>query len=203
MRLTILLAAVMFLGGCGAFRRAKAPPPPGPTPVRIPDQVANLEPAPPPKNLPAPPPIGADANANPATANALGLPETPAVGPPQPAKAKDPPPKRVAAPPVVASSVPVPETRVPEAPAYRLGELRTADEREKLRKEAEQLIGQCAAALTSAEGRSLTPAQTEILSRVRTFAQQARETMDKDPAEAKNLAVKGRTFADALLAELK
>ena len=45
--------------------------------------------------------------------------------------------------------------------------------------------------------------QTEMVVRVRSFAQQARETMDKDPGEARNFAAKGRTFAEALLAELK
>lgn len=203
MRLTIFLATVLMLGGCGAFRRAKAPPPPGPTPVRIPDQVASLEPAPAPKNLPAPPAIeGATANAKPVATNGLGLPATPTAGPPEPVNPVKPPVKRAAAPPVVAAPATV-EAPVPEAPAYRLGELRTPEEKEKLRRQTEQLIGECAAALTAAEGRSLTAAQSEMVSRVRTFAQQARETLDKDPGEARNFAAKGRSFAEALLAELK
>jgi len=45
--------------------------------------------------------------------------------------------------------------------------------------------------------------QTEMVSRVKTFTQQARETLEKDPGEAKEFAAKGRTFAEALLAELK
>jgi hypothetical protein len=206
MRLTMLLAVALFLGGCGGFpfRRAKTPPPPGPTPVRIPDQVASLEPAPAPKNLPAPPAISAStANTKTASPNAVGVPATPTAGPPRPVKAKAPPVKRAAvAPPPVPPPAAV-ETPVPEAPAFRLGELRTADEKEKLRKQTEQMIGQCAAALTAAEGRSLTSMQTEMVSRVRTFTQQARETLDKDPGEARNFAAKGRTFAEALLAELK
>jgi hypothetical protein len=90
-----------------------------------------------------------------------------------------------------------------EAPPFRLGELRTADEKEKLRREAEQYIGQCAAALSAAEGRQLSAMQTEMVARIRTFSQQARDTMDKDLGEARNFAAKGRTVAEALLAELR
>ena len=206
MRLTMLLAAVLLLGGCAGlpFRRAKTPPPPGPTPVRIPDQVASLEPAPAPKNLPPPPAISTTtASTKPASPNAVGVPSTPTAGPPRPPKTKAAPVRRAAAPPPVVAPPVVVETPAPEAPAYRLGELRTADEKEKLRKQTEQMIGQCAAALTAAEGRSLTAMQTEMVSRVKTFSQQARETLDKDPDEARNFAAKGRTFAEALLAELK
>ena len=204
MRLTVFLAAVLMFGGCGVFRRAKAPPPPGPTPARIPDQVASLEPAPPPKNLPAPPPIGGgSAVAKPAATKTVGLPSTPTEGPPPIVKPKKPPVKRAAAPPPVVTAPPPVETPAPETPLYRLGELRTPEEKEKLLRQTEQLIGQCTAALTAVEGRTLTAMQTEMVSRVRTFAQQARETMDKDPGEARNFAAKGKTFAEALLAELK
>ena len=204
MRLTVLLAAVLVLGGCGVFRRAKAPPPPGPTPARIPDQVASLEPAPPPKNLPAPPAIGGGAaDAKAATAKTVGLPATPTAGPPQTVKPKKPPVRRAAAPPPVVAAPPQVESPAPETPLYRLGELRTPEEKEKLVRQTEQLIGQCLAALTAVEGRTLTPMQTEMVVRVRSFAQQARETIDKDPGEARNFAAKGRTFAEALLAELK
>lgn len=206
MRLTMLLAAVLILGGCAGlpFRRAKTPPPPGPTPVRIPDQVASLEPAPAPKNLPAPPVIGATAaSTKPASPNEVGVPATPTAGPPRPAKTKAPQVRRAAAPPPVVAAPAAVGTPVPETPTYRLGELRSADEKEKLRKQTEQMIGQCAAALSAAEGRSLTAMQTEMVSRVKTFSQQARETLEKDPGEARNFAAKGRTFAEALLAELK
>ncbi len=95
------------------------------------------------------------------------------------------------------------EATAAELPAYRLGELRTAEEKERLRRETDGLIRQCAAALSAAEGRVLTAVQAEMVNRVRTFAQQARETMETDPGEARNFAAKGRTFAEALLAELK
>jgi len=209
MRLNLVLAGILFLGGCTGipFRRAKTPPPPpGPTPVRIPDQVGNLEPAPPPKNLPTPPAISTAASTaatKTETASTVGVPSTPTAGPPRPAKPKAAAVKRAPAPPIAAAPAPV-EAPAPEtAPAFRLGELLSADEKEKLRRQTEQLIGQCAAALSAAEGRTLTAMQTEMVSRVKTFTQQARETLEKDPGEAKEFAAKGRTFAEALLAELK
>jgi hypothetical protein len=203
MRLSAYLTFVLLIGGCGPFRRANAPPPPpGPMPVRIPDQVTSLEPAPPPKNLPPPPAIGTPAVAGkPApAATALGLPSTPTAGPPRPARKKRRA-KRVAPPPppVVAE---VPE-EAPSAPAFRLGELRSTEEKEQLRRQTEQLMAVCNAALVAAEGRTLAPMQLELVGRVRTFSQQARNVIDQDPAEARNLASKGKTFAEALLAELK
>jgi hypothetical protein len=197
-----LIVALLLVGGCGPFRRAKTPPPPGPTPARIPDQVTSLEPAPAPQNLPPPPAIGSGTvAAKPTETKAVGLPKTPDAAPPVVERPMPPPVKKPpAAPPVVAA---VPETVEPPAPTYRLGELRTADEKEKLRRQTEQLIAQCTAALAATEGRSLTPTQTEMVSRVRIFAQQAKDSLEKDPGEAKNFAAKGRTFAEALLAELR
>lgn len=65
------------------------------------------------------------------------------------------------------------------------------------------MIGICSAALAAAEGRALTAMQSEIANRVRTFSQQARDALESDPGEARNFASKGKTFADALLAELR
>jgi len=205
MRMTLFLAAVMLIAGCGPFRRAKTPPPPGPTPARIPDQVASIAPAPPPRNLPTPPAIGGGTAAvKPAPPDTLGLSTTPTVGPPRPVRPKKAPAKRAATPPpAVAAPATPPVEASPEPLPYRLGELRSADEKAKLRRQTERLIGECTAALTAAEGRSLTTMQTEMVGRVKSFTQQAREAMNKDPGEAKNFAAKGRTFAEALLAELK
>jgi hypothetical protein len=138
--------------------------------------------------------------AKPTQTKAVGLPKTPNAAPPVREPPTPPPIKKPTAPPVVATA---PAPVEPPAPTYRLGELRTADEKEKLRRQTEQLIAQCTAALEATEGRSLTPTQAEMVSRVRVFTQQAKESMEKDPGEAKNFAAKGRTFAEALLAELK
>ncbi|MBI2687645.1 MAG: hypothetical protein HYX27_15145 [Acidobacteria bacterium] len=206
MQLRVLLAAVMLLSGCihlPFYRRAKAPPPPpGPIPVRIPDQVASVEPAPPPKSLPAPPAISAPAPDTKPTATAeMSIPQTPTSPPPRAAK-----PKKTthrSAMPTPAQAGPAQAEEAPPAPPYRLGELRSPGEKATLRKQTEQLIESCNGAFSAAEGRSLTGTQAEMLSRVRSFAQQAREVLDKDPGEARSLALKARTFAEALLAELK
>jgi hypothetical protein len=201
MRLTALLSAVLALSGCGwmPMRRAKAPPPPpGPVPVRLPDQISTAE-APPPTNLPAPPAVGeAKTDTDPSEVAVKAIPEVPTQAPPRP--------KRRRTAPKIVAEAPA-ETRVeepaPAEPPFRLGELRSATEREELRRQTEQMLGTCAAALALAEGRMLNGMQTEMVNRVRNFSQQAREAMEKDPAGARSLAAKGRTFADALLAELR
>jgi hypothetical protein len=197
----VWLAGLVLMAGCGPFRRAQVPPPPGPTPVRIPEQVTSMEPAPPPKNLPAPPPVeGLAVEAKPATA--LGLPGTPTAGPPKVAKVRRPA-KRKAVAVKPAAPAPVAEEPAPAAPPYRLGELRSAEETARLRRQTERLLARCAEALGAVEGRSLTGKQSELMGRVKAFAQQAKDVLDKDPGEARGFAAKGRTFAEALLAELK
>jgi hypothetical protein len=187
---------------CGPFRTAKAPlPPPTPMPARIPDQISNTEPAPPPKNLPPPPVIANHPDARPAPTAQMSIPATPTAPPPRPVKKKQNKRVAVAPPPPAASAEPVVEPSAP--PAYRLGQLRTPEQREQLRKQTEDLIGVCSAALSAAEGRQLTAMQSEMANRVRAFSQQALQTLETDPGEARNFATKGKTFAEALLAELK
>lgn len=201
MRLTLLLSTLLLATGCGPFRTAKAPlPPPTPMPARIPDQITNTEPAPPPKNLPPPPAIANHPDARPAPTAQMSIPATPTAPPPRPVKKKKQA-KRVAVAPPAASTETVVEPSAP--PAYRLGQLRTPEQREQLRKQTVDLIGVCSAALSAAEGRRLTSMQTEMVNRVRAFSQQAKETLETDPGEARNFATKGKTFAEALLAELK
>lgn len=203
MRLTLLVSALLLGSSCGPFRQAKAPlPPPTPMPARIPDQISSTEPAPPPKNLPPPPPIATHPDTRPAPTAQMSIPTTPTAPPPRPARQKKAAKRAAAPPPPVAAT---PETAVePSAPpAYRLGQLHTPEQRERLRKQTEDLLGVCTAAISAAEGRQLTAMQAEIANRVRAFSQQARDTLEKDPGEARNFASKGKTFADALLAELK
>lgn len=203
MRALVVMCLLMTGCGVGPLRRASAPPPPpGPTPVRIPE-VTSTDPAPPPRNLPPPPPIATPRpDAKPGEAAVLALPKTPNAKPPRP-----PRPRRAAAKPVAPPPPPmeaaVAAEPVPVAPAYRLGELRPQEEREKLRRQSDHLLNICARALAAAEGRTLTAEQNEMANRIRGFAQQARESMDRDPEEARNLAAKGKSFADSLLAELK
>jgi len=207
MRLTGVLALVLTLSSCGMpfMGRAKAPPPPpGPTPARIPDQVdvaATAKPGT--STLPTPPALATELpdTAGPATASQVSIPKAP---PPRTARQKRVA-KRAPAPisTVESSEAPAAPAATAPPPVYRLGELRSPVEKEKLRQQSEQLLGVCSAALAAADGKSLTTAQTEMVNRVKMFAQQAREAMDKDPGEARSFAAKGKTFAEALLAELK
>ena len=197
MRLTLLLSALLLGSSCGPFRHAKAPlPPPTPMPARIPDQISSTEPAPPPKNLPPPPPIAAHPDTRPAPTAQMSIPTPPTAPPPRPARQKKAVKRAAVPPPVTAAEPSAP-------PAYRLGQLHTPEQRERLRKQTEDLLGVCTAAISATEGRQLTAMQTEIANRVRAFSQQARDTLETDPGEARNFASKGKTFADALLAELK
>jgi len=166
--------------------------------------VTSTEPAPPPKNLPQPPTIATPRpDAKPGEAAVLALPKTPNVKPPRPPRTKRAAAKPAPAqPPAPVEAAPAPEAP-PAAPAYRLGELRPHEEREKLRRQCDHMLSACAKALAAAEGRTLTPEQSEMVNRIRGFAQQARESLERDPAEARNLAAKGKSFADSLLAELK
>lgn len=201
MRLTLVFCAALLVTGCGPFRRANTPlPPPTPMPARIPDQVSNTEPAPPPKNLPPPPAIANHPDTRPAPTAQMSIPATPTAPPPRPARPKKAV-KRVAKAQLPPAAEPAVEPAAP--PAYRLGQLRTPEEREQLRKQAEDMIGVCGAALSAAEGRQLTAMQSEMVNRVRAFSQQARDTLEKDPGEARDFANKGKTFAEALLAELR
>jgi hypothetical protein len=201
MRLTALLSAVLALSGCGLgpLWRAKAPPPPpGPVPVRLPDEISTAE-APPPTNLPAPPAVGEPKpDAAPAEVAVKAIPDVPRQAPPRTRRRKTVP--------KVAAEAPA-ENRTEEPvlvePPFRLGGLLSAAEKDELRRQTEQMLGTCAAALAMAEGRALNGMQAELVNRVRSFSQQAREVQEKDPAGARSLAAKGRTFADALLAELR
>jgi hypothetical protein len=177
-------------------------------PARIPDQLSSTEPAPAPKNLPQPPPIAAPGpDTRPAATAQMSIPKTPNLPPPRAARTKRAAKKAAPVAAAVNASTP-PTASVEQAeekppPVYRLGELRSPEEKAKLRNQAEWMIGVCNSALTAAEGKTLTASQAELATRVRTFAQQAKETLDKDPGEARGFAAKGRTFAEALLAELK
>lgn len=203
MRLTLFLAAMLTLGGCGPFRRAKAPPPPpGPIPARIPDQLSSVEAATGTTSLPPPPAIATSVGDHKPETETVGLPARPPAAPPRPAqRARRTRP--VAPVPVPVQTEATPEEPMPAAPTYRLGELRKPEEVEQLRQQTEQLLERCAAALAVAEGKRLTPMQTEMVNRVRLFTAQAREALERDAGEARSFAAKGRTFADALLAELK
>lgn len=200
MKSLILIIAALALGtSCGPFRRAKAPvpPPTRPVPARIPE-VANTEKAPPPRNLPAPPAIPTPEVESTAV---VGIPTTPNAPPrKEPAVARRRSPV-TATPQGEGSEKPL-EAPGP-APPWRLGELVTPAQREALQRETEAMLSVCYKAIAAAEGRRLTVQQTETANRIRVFVQQSKESAEMDLTEARNLAARGKAFADALLSEMR
>lgn len=194
MRISSLLLFALTLASCGAFRSTRVPPPPSPIPARIPS--GPLAPVgPPSKPLPEPPPLE---NSPKAVANPLPPPSVKL--PPAPrrtiiARKKKPPPPP---PPPVETAVPEPEP----APLLQLGEVLSPQQRAELLKQTDAHLATSDRLLSVSANRNLSPAQTELLTRVRTLAQLAREARDRSPAEARNLAQRADLFAASLLEEL-
>jgi outer membrane biosynthesis protein TonB len=195
------VALLVLMTSCIPWRRTQMPaPPPRTIPARIPDQVSTAD-APPPKNLPAPPPMPAEPVITRSDAAAM-IPKPPQ-SPPQ--TVKPAPRKRQRVRPV-----PMPEERADKAteeplprPAWKLGQVMSTAERDALKKEADAMISAAAKAVATAETRTLSAAQSEFVNRIKVFSQQAKEALETDPMEARNLAARAKTFADALLADLR
>jgi len=190
------LLLVLTLASCGAFRSTRIPPPPAPIPAPIPSRPLAPVP-PPPQPLPEPPPLQKSPTAE---AKPLPLPSLPL--PPAPRrkiaakkkKKKAPPPK----PPV---EIPAPE---PEpAPLLQLGEVLSPHQRADLLRQTDASLATIDRLFSVAANRTLSPAQNEVVNRVRTLTQRAREARDRSPAEARNLAERAGLFATRLLEELK
>jgi len=196
MRTTPALLLVLILASCGAFRPTRIPPPPAPIPARIPS--GPLSPVPPPsKPLPEPPPLqkGPTAEVKPLPPPSVELPPAPKrKTAPRKKKKKSPPPK-----PPVEILAPEPEP----APLLQLGEVLSPQQRSDLLRQTDASLATSDRLFSVAANRSLSPAQTEVASRVRTLTQRAREVRDRSPAEARNLAERAALFATRLLEELK
>ncbi|MBM3782929.1 MAG: hypothetical protein FJW30_01150 [Acidobacteria bacterium] len=197
MKYFVLAAIVLLNIACVTpFRRAKAaPPPPGPMPARIPDVITTSDSPPPPRNLPQPPAVPITVP-DPATAEVVTAQERLPPAPPRPR------PRRRAQ--QVASAKPAPiEVETPGPPPFQLGEVTTPARREELLRQADAALAICAKALAAVEGKRLRSAQINMVARIRRFSEEARSLIEKDPVRARNLAIRGRAFADALLGELK
>ncbi len=195
MKTTALLSLALTLASCSALRPTRIPPPPGPIPARIPS--GPLKPVPPPsKPLPEPPPLEKTATADPKP-----LPPPSVQLPPAPKrkavarKKKSPPPPK----PPVETPAPEPEP----APLLQLGEVLSPQQRADLLRQTDTFLASSDRLFTVAANRPLSPAQTELLTRVRTLVQRAREVRDRSPAEARNLAERAALFATRLLEELE
>lgn len=89
------------------------------------------------------------------------------------------------------------------APTFTLGAIVSPQERLTLQRQTEQLLAACEQAINSANGKTLNGRQVELLGRIRTFVTQAKDAQDRNPADAKRLAERGKLFADRLAEELR
>lgn len=182
--------ATVLLAGCNPFRRAKLPPPPTPIPARLPDHLSS-DPAPPPKNLPAPPDIEAE-SVNASDVSIL-TPSPPKARPPRPVRRRAARPKPAPAPPSEST-----EESATSQPVWKLGETLPPERRAALMQEATALNAASERILASAGSKQLTAAQAEMAERIRGFVKQSRDALEKSPSEALALAKRASVFAKAL-----
>jgi len=176
----ILCAGILALASasCTHHRQARVfvPPPSQPRPFVLPPKP----------DLPEAPQIEAKTEAEIPPDSFSTIP----VLPPPPA-----PPRR---PPVVAAPKPVPPPPVAEPPSPRLSQIFTADQLREYNRTLDESLTRVRTVLAVAGGRKLTPQQTEMVARIRTFLQQAEQARQQDLVTAVNLARR----ADLLAREL-
>lgn len=90
-----------------------------------------------------------------------------------------------------------------ELPVWRLGAVVAPDQKLKMQQETEAFLAIHRKLTETTASRTLTQPQADMMNRISVFAKQAKDSLDKDPTESYNLAVRGRTLATALAAELK
>lgn len=188
----LLAASILPSGGC-LFRKKKPTPPPAQIPV--------AKPVPPAKQDPMPPPPKVDAQAPP-------LSTVPA--PPQEIDVPNPPPQQPRRPrrnaPVAAQPAPQEPSQsqqppTPEPP--KLVQLLTADEQRRYQGELEQYLRNAEAIVAQASTRTLDAQQSDMVIRIRSFTQQAREQRDTDLMTARNLAQRADVLAKDLQRSLR
>ncbi len=191
----LLLAIGLQLACVSPFRRARAAPPPsGPLPARIPDVITTSDNPPPPPTISQPPAVAVpveDVSKVKVAQNTQPLPPAP----PRPR------PRRTAPKPV--EPVRVEEPPPPEPPTFRLREVLPPERREALLTQTDEMLTFCTKALSQIENRKLTNPQTRLANRVRQFMQEAKIATESDPVRARNMAVRAKAFAEALLGELR
>lgn len=118
----------------------------------------------------------------------------------QPAAPATEPAKPSPFPPVI--TPPKPATVTP-APAPALGALLTADQRRRLDTAYQSDLRRANDVLDSLKARSLTPQQTDTVSRARAFIRQAAQFHDRDLTTAAELARRARVLMQDLAGALK
>ena len=115
-----------------------------------------------------------------------------------------PPPAPPRRPPVVAAPRPAPPPVAVESPASpRLGQIFTAEQLRDYNRAFDDSLARVRMILAVAAGRKLTPQQTGIVARIRTFMMQAEQARQQDLVTAVGLARRADVLAQDLSASLQ
>ena len=168
-------------------------------------------------SVPLPPPPAASAPAE-QTPPAAPSPQPPSPAPTTTAPAQDtvpyqlnkvPPPaapaakkptRPVTAPAATLPSPPPAEPAAPPAPAPKLGDVLTADERQKYTAAIDQSLSKAQTSLNAIGARQLNKDQQADVEQIRNFIKQAETARSSDPAGAKSLAERAEVLARDLAA---
>jgi hypothetical protein len=114
-----------------------------------------------------------------------------------------PPPAPVRRPPTIAAPKPAPPpVAVEPAPSPRLGQIFTADQLRDYNRAFDDSLARVRTTLAVAAGRKLTPQQTGIVARIRTFMMQAEQARQQDLVTAVGFARRADLLAQDLSASL-
>jgi hypothetical protein len=152
----------------------KATPFPPPKPIQLPVQPVPRDPV-----IGAPPEVDVPDAPKPEPHELPRLPKVP----PQPVRVQRPAP----GPPVVVGP-PAPAQVEPPAPVPVLGPMLSEAEKQAYHRSIDQLLARTRGNIATARRRSLGARERDMLSRAESFAGQARELREMDPAGAKSLA---------------
>lgn len=189
--LAILLASSLGTQNACLFRKKKPAPPPAQIPAPKPAAPATPEPMAPPPKVDSQTPL----STVPAPPEQIDVPEPP---PQQPRRPRRPTP----APAQPAAQEPVgPQQPAPEPP--KLVQLLTPAEQRRYQGEVERYLRNAEAIVATASTRTLNSQQTDLVARIRAFAQQAREQREQDLMTARNLAQRADVLARDLQRSLR
>jgi len=201
---SLVIVLSIAMSGCwfGRHRPKQPSTPPPPTPVTTP-RPATKPVEPPPETLPAQP------GGLPAEAPAITSGETPLETPPpkppakrtvrKPAKKTPPAPAAAVVPLAPSSPAPAPVPAVVTPPVPQLGVLLTPEQRSQYEAEYSRDMASAMDGLVHVLESSLSPAQKESMTRIRSFMRQAEDVHGRDLATAAQLARRAAVLAQDLV----